>query len=46
VLGIAACRFTLRAEEELFRLKNKSVDAIPIYAAEGEDAATSMGSVN
>jgi hypothetical protein len=46
VLGIAACRFTLTAEEEFSRRTNKNNEGIPIYAADGEDAAMSMGSVN
>jgi hypothetical protein len=46
VLGIAACRFILSAEEEFSRRTNRSIEGIPIYAADGEDAATSVGSVN
>ena len=46
VLGIAAFRFTLSAEEEFSRQTNKNNEGMPIYAADGEDAATSVGSVN
>jgi hypothetical protein len=46
VLGIAACRFTLIAEEEFSHRTNKNNEGMPIYAADGENAATSVGSVN
>jgi hypothetical protein len=31
---------------EFSRLTNKNIEGIPIYAADGEDLATSVGSVN
>ena len=46
MLGIAACRFTLIAEEEFSHRTNKNNEGIQYYAADGEDAAMSMGSVN